>query len=322
MTALASMPPAQPLATLAETFERAAEYGRASKSAATRRAYASDFRDFSAWCAVHGLRSLPTEPQAVAAYLAHLANIGKSVSTIRRRKSAIAYTHDQAGQDDPTSGKHVRRILEGIAREKGVAPYRKAAMTVDLLRAALATLDSDQLRAQRDRAILLVAFHAALRRSEVAALDVEDLRFEPEGVVVTIRRSKTDQEGVGYEIGLPHHPDEALCPVRAIRTWIETAGHDSGALFRTFVWSGRAMRGNRIDGKGVARIVKRVAKAANLAGDLSGHSLRAGFVTSAAKAGVSIDRIANVSRHKSPAVLLGYIRRANLFEDPPQISIR
>lgn len=168
-----------------------------------------------------------------------------------------------------------------------MAPYRKAALTVDLLRLALAALDGDGLRVLRDHAILLVAFNGALRRSEVAALDVEDLRFEPDGVVVTIRRSKTDQEGVGYDIGLPNHPDEAICPVHALRRWIEAA-LEGGALFRTFEWSGKAMRATRIDDKGVARLVKRAAKAAGITADVSGYSLRAGFVTSAAKAGISI----------------------------------
>jgi len=322
VTALA-IPSRSPVpATLADTFDHAAEYGRAAKSDSTRRAYASDYRDFRAWCAGHGLAAMPATPQAVSAYLAHLAHIGKSVSTIRRRKSAIAYAHDQAGLDDPTSGKHLKRILEGIARETGTAPYRKAALTIDLLRLALGALKGGSPRTIRDRAILLVAFNGALRRSEVAALNVDDVRFETEGVVVSIRRSKTDQEGVGYELGLPYHPDAAICPVRALQNWLEESRLDSGALFRTFESSGQNMRDSRIDGKSVARLVKRAARAANITADLSGHSLRAGFVTSAAKAGISIDRIANVSRHKSPAVLLGYVRRATLFEDAPQSIIR
>jgi integrase len=322
VNALVPVVPGLPPATLAETFDAAAAYGRAAKSAATRLAYAADWKHFSAWCAEHGLLPMAAAPQTIAGYFAHLAKAGKSMSTIRRRKSAIAYVHDQNGHDDPTNGKQVGRILEGIAREIGVAPYRKAALTVDLLRLALAALGTSGLRELRDHAILLVAFNAALRRSEVAALNVEDLRFEPEGVVVVIRRSKTDQEGAGYEIGIPHHPDEEICPVRALQRWIAAAKIESGALFRTFEWSGTRIRSSRVDGKGVARLVKRAAKAAGITADVSGHSLRAGFVTSAAKAGVSIDRIANVSRHKSPAVLLGYVRRATLFEDAPQATIR
>jgi site-specific recombinase XerD len=151
-------------------MDAAADYGRASKSAATRVASASDWKNFAAWCAEHGLPPMVAAPQTVAAYFAHLAKAGTSMSTIRRRKSAIAYAHDEHGYDDPSNGKQVGRILEGIAREISVAPYRKAALTVDLLRLALGALEGAGLRALRDHAILLVAFNAALRRSEVAAL--------------------------------------------------------------------------------------------------------------------------------------------------------
>lgn len=309
------------ISNLAATAERAKAYGRNAKSAATRRAYAADLRDFEAFCLANGLMSLPAEPTTVALYLTHSAEIGKTVATIRRRLAAIADAHEEAGVESPVKAKPVRAILSGIAREKGVASVQKAAITIDVLKDALLATSGDDLRALRDRAILLVGFHGALRRSEIAGLDVADLRFEREGVVVTIRRSKTDQEGAGVEIGLPRHPVAAICPVRALSAWLDAACISIGPVFRTFTMQG-ALQDHCIDGRDVARTLQRIAKVARLTGDIGGHSLRAGFITSAAKAGVGIDAIARVSRHKSVPVLLRYVRRARIFEDAPQLALR
>lgn len=307
------------LANLAWTIERAKEYGRNAKSAATRRAYAADVADFERFCRGHGLEWLPAAPTTLGLYLAMLAETGRSVSTIRRRVAAIADQHGSADLPNPAAAKPVKAILAGIARERGVAPTRKAALTIDLVRAVLRATAVD-LHGLRDRAVILLGFHAAMRRSELAALDVQDLSFQPEGIVVTIRRSKTDQDAAGYEIGVPSHPDATIDAVAAVRGYLDAAGISSGAVFRTFSLAG-ALQANRIDGRDVARIVQRAAKGARLGGDMAGHSLRAGFVTSAAKANVGIDRIAAVSRHKSPAILLGYVRRARVFEDSPQLAI-
>jgi integrase len=320
-SAALAIPTPQLPANLEATVERAKEYGRSARSASTHRAYATDVADFHAWCTSRGLESLPATPQTLALYLTEQAEAGRKIATIRRRVAAIVDLHATAGLENPAGAKIVREIVRGIAREKGTAPRKKAALTVDGLRAALRTVDAGDLRALRDRALLLVGFHGALRRSEIAALDVADLRFEPTGVVLSIRRSKTDQEGAGAEIGLPRHPDATIDPVRALEAWIAAAAIVDGPVFRSFTMHG-ALQANRIDGRDVARIVQRVAKDARLEGDLGGHSLRAGFVTAAAKAGVSIDRIAQVSRHRSVPILLSYIRRANVLEDAPQLAIR
>jgi len=284
---------------LLETMESAKGYGRAAKSVATRKAYASDLRDFAAFCGQHGLTTLPAEATTVGLYITALADRGLSVSTIRRRVAAIADSHSDVELPSPGAAKPVRAILAGISREKGVAPAKKAALTIDLVRQALDACRTD-LHGLRDRAVILLGFHGALRRSELAALNVEDLAFERQGVVATIRRSKTDQEAAGY---------------------VEAADITTGPVFRTFDFAGK-LQANRIDGRDVARIVQSAAKGAGLTGNMGGHSLRAGFVTSAAQANVAIDRIAQVSRHKSPAILLGYVRRARVFDDAPQLAIR
>lgn len=321
-SALATLTPEALPAQLEHTAERAKEYGRNARAAATHRAYAADIAGFIAWCDARGLASLPASSQTLALYLTELAQGGRRVATIRRKVVAIADLHTRHELENPATSKPVREILRGIAREHGIAPHKKAALTVDGLRAALATIDAaSDLRSLRDRCLLLVGFHGALRRSELAAINVEDLRFEKHGVVLTIRRSKTDQEAAGVEIGLPQHPDSTIDPVRALHAWLHAAAITGGPVFLSFSMRGE-LQAQRIGGRDVARILQRVAKHACIEGDLAGHSLRAGFVTAAAKAGVAIDRIAAVSRHKSVPILLGYVRRATVLDDAPQLAIR
>ena len=160
------------------------------------------------------------------------------VSTIRRRAVAIAQAHKEHGLDSPTSHKICREVLTGIANQKGTAPRRKSALTLELLKDALLAIGGETLKSKRDRALLLVGFYAARRRAELAALDVTDVRFEKRGAVLTIRRSKTDQQGAGTEVALPTLPVRALCPVKALKAWIEGAHLDRGPLFRTFALDG------------------------------------------------------------------------------------
>jgi integrase len=172
----------------------------------------------------------------------------------------------------------------------------------------------DDLKAKRDRAIVLLGFAAALRRSELAALCIEDLRFEKRGLLVTIRRSKTDQEAKGVEIAVPFVANRSLCAVRAVKAWLDASGIAPGSLFRSFNLQ-RQMLDKPIDGRDVANLVKKLTSKARLEGDFSGHSLRAGFATSAASARVSLDAIARTTRHKSLYVLMGYVRPAQAFDD-------
>ena len=302
------------------TIEGAKEYGRNARASATRRAYASDLRDFEDYCASNGLAALPATPQTVALYVTALAQSGRKVSTIRRRLSSISHAHRQAGVfDSPTRFFEVTEVMKGIARTLGVAPKRKAAMTIDLLRRAIATTP-DTLRGKRDRAIMLLGFNLAARRSEIAALNVDDLVFSSKGLNVTIRKSKTDQEGVGAEIGIPTHGDKSIDAASAVREYLEGAGITEGPVFRTFSLRGN-LQENRIDPKDVALCVQRLSAAANVEGDMAGHSLRSGFITSAAINKIGIDRISRVSRHKSVPILLGYVRRADPFDDAPQAEI-
>jgi site-specific recombinase XerC len=183
-------------AALEPEIESAAEYARAEKAAATRRAYRSDFALFSSWCEAKRLPTLPAAPEAVAAFLAAEANRGAKVATISRRLAAIRYAHKLAGHEPPTNSEAVKATLRGIRRTAGSATARKAPATADKVLAMVATTGTD-LKGLRDRAILLLGFAGAFRRSELVALNIADLELCSAGLRVSIRKSKTDQDGFG-----------------------------------------------------------------------------------------------------------------------------
>lgn len=350
-------------------------YQRASKADATLRAYTSDALAFEAWCRGYGFRPLPASPEAVAAFLVAEAEAGRAVSTIGRRCAAIRYAHKLAKAPDPTDDETVRAAMNGIRRRVGVAPSRKAAATAEIVATMLMRIP-DTMAGKRDRAILALGFAGAFRRSELVALDVADLTEDPDGLRVTVRRSKTDQEGGGIEKAIPH--GRFVRPVALLRDWLDAAGISEGPLFRPVSRSGR-VRGHivrnpsddagasraptsatvadiqhgvefegasrsetvsdlpgdhmrrktsdvgtsgvprpapRLTTQAVADIVKRYAEAAGLDSALFGaHSLRAGFITTAAERGADMARIMDVSGHRDPRTVVGYIRRANAFKD-------
>lgn len=294
-------------------------YQRASKADSTVRAYTSDARVFQDWCAQYGFRSLPASPEAVAGFLVHEAEAGRSTSTIGRRLAAIRYAHKLAKAPDPTDDEDVRATMKGIRRRVGVAPTQKAAATADIL-AALLTRTPDTLTGKRDRALLALGFAGAFRRSELVALDVEDLREDPEGLRVTVRRGKTDQEGKGFEKAIP--TGRFIQPVRLVREWLDAAGIVSGPVFRPVSRSGRVRASRqvgdllpRLTTQAVANIIKRYTAAAGLdASTFGAHSLRAGYITTAAERGADLARIMDQSGHRDPRTVVGYIRRANAFK--------
>lgn len=304
------------LPALSDDLERLADmaggYLRSAKAPATLRAYRTDWRDFTAWCAARSLDGLPAEPRTVALYLTDLAGV-KACATLQRRITSISQAHQAAGHEPPTRSMIVRETWRGIRRTFGTASEGKAPARTVEMRAMVATLD-DTLAGTRDRALLLVGFAGALRRSELVALDVADVVENGDGLVVTVRRSKTDQEGAGEQLGLPYGSDPATCPVRALRAWLGASGIESGPIFRPITRHG-AMGERRLSDRAVAEVVKRAASAAGLdAGRYAGHSLRAGLITSAAEAGVLERDIMRHSRHKSVPVMRRYIRGATLFQ--------
>lgn len=338
-------------------------YQRASKADATVRAYTSDARVFQDWCTRFGFQSLPASPEAVAGFIVSEAENGRAASTLGRRLAAIRYAHKLARAADPTDDEGVRAAMKGARRKVGVAPTQKAAATAEIL-AALLMRTPDTLTGKRDRALLALGFAGAFRRSELVALDVEDLREDPEGLRVMVRRGKTDQEGRGFEKAIPH--GRFIRPVALVREWLDAAGITSGPVFRPVSRSGRVRKSAqggeegvlsthpfedgvqvqhptegadhpaslrqsdvkslhapdpgtaklpRLTTQAVADIIKRYCTAAGLdASTFGAHSLRAGYITTAAERGADLARIMDQSGHRDPRTVVGYIRRANAFK--------
>jgi site-specific recombinase XerD len=301
---------AQTLGNLAPVAEQAREFARRAKSESTVRCYKTDWSDFNSWCEAHNVASLPATPETVACYISDLTADHKA-STIQRRLSAISQVHQVKGHESPTKNEIVRSVMKGIRRTLGTAPNEKAPLLAAEVREMVAALP-DSARGKRDRALLLLGFAGAFRRSELVGLNVGDVEFTDEGVVVHLRRSKTDQEGQGRKIGIPQLPHSDACPVRALRAWLDATGIDNGPLFRPVAVGGR-VQADRLSDRAVALVVKRSLPAGREAGRFAGHSLRAGFVTSAACGGASVKAIMRQTGHRSLETVMRYMRDASLF---------
>lgn len=299
-------------AELASTAEQARDYALNSKATNTRRGYQSDWNDFKTWTAERGLCALPAAPETVALYITALAARLKT-ATIMHRLATITEAHKAAGLVPPTKASAVQMVAAGIRRTKGTAQTQKSPILTADLRAMLGILP-DNMLGHRDRALLLVGFAGAFRRSELVALNVEDVTLTGEGLVIMIRRSKTDQTGAGHVVGIPHGRG-STCPVLAVQAWIQGSGIKEGPLFRA-VNKGGHVQSDRLNDRTVARVVQRSAEAAGFdAEQFAGHSLRAGLVTQAAINGVSDRTIMKQSRHRSRQMVDRYVRDASLFRD-------
>jgi integrase len=302
--------PAAPLAP--SLGDQARAYVAAGTAANTQRARRTDWADFSAWCAAQGREALPATPDTVALYVTDRAATLKP-ATLTRRLGSVSLAHQAAGHESPTRTLPVRSVLKGVRRTHGTAPLRVAPLRVEELRRLVATCGKDPA-GLRDRALLLLGFAAALRRSELVGLDREDVTETAEGLVVTLRRSKTDQEGRGRQIGVPSGRRGATCPVWALRDWLAVAEITTGPLFVSINRHGQA--GGRLTAQSVALIVKARCAAAGLDPErFSGHSLRAGLATSAAAAGASERSIMAQTGHRSEAMVRRYIREGSLFRE-------
>jgi site-specific recombinase XerD len=299
-------------AALGPDFVAAVDLAKAEKALSTRKAYRTDFRIFKAWCDGKGVSALPAGPETVAAFLAHEAGTGTKPSTLGRRIAAIRYAHKLAHLDTPTDSEAVKATLRGIRRTFGGAKVRKAPAIAAEMHSMVA-MAPDRLSGSRDRALLLLGFAGAFRRSELVALDVADITEAKTGLLITIRRSKTDQEGEGITIAIAR--GDLACPAKALREWLDAAGIETGPIFRP-INKGGTVGTERLTDRSVANIVKAYAGRAGYdASTFSGHSLRSGFLTSAAAKGASIFKMMDVSRHKSVDTLRGYVRDAELFKD-------
>jgi len=299
---LPAIVPSPPLpAHLQDLTDRARTYVEAASSANTRRAYASDWKHFTAWCRRQNLSPLPPDPHVVGLYITACASGAaergvkpNSVSTIERRLSAIGWNAVQRGMTLDRKDRAIATVMAGIRNKHAAPPRQKEALLPEDLIAMLETVGRGTLRGMRDRAILLIGFAGGLRRSEITGLDLardqtEDgrgwIEILDKGLLITLR-GKTGWREV--EVG--RGSSDATCPVVATETWIKFAKLAKGPLFRRVTGKGKDVGPDRLHDQEVARLVKKAALAAGVRGDLSesqreqlfaGHSLRAGLASSA-----------------------------------------
>lgn len=313
-----SAPTERPVPMPVSAEQRAAEqaalndYLNAQLAPSTARAYRSDWGCFQTWCQQRDLGALPALPETIALFLASQARGGLSVSTLERRLAAIRLAHDVAGHLLPTSHKVVRGALAGIARQHGRRVQPKAPALASHVKAmAMATPHTPQ--GWRDRALLLLGFAGAFRRSELVAIQVDNLAFELDGLRVHLPRSKTDQEGRGQTV--PIIRGQQACPVRALNDWLSRTGIDTGPVFVRIGRDGQPKPGQALSAQTVALIIKwYVFKAGFDPSQFSGHSLRRGFATQAAMNGATPYKLRAVTR-QTLATLQDYIDDADAFVD-------
>ncbi len=304
---------AQSLTLSTERAERVGRYVSASKAAGTQRVYRIQWTQFEAFCMGRGYVVLPAQPAAVADYITHMADTGLSVSSIQQALAAIGFVHETAKHSNPAKSPEAKATMQGIRRKVGIKSTPKTALTPAEL-AQIVTTQPDDLRGIRNRALLLMGFAGAFRRSELVDLTVKDvtIRRESTGDVMSIQiqRSKTDQEGEGQYKTIEALSNPTLCPVTAWRAWLKASSIKSGPAFRGIDRWGN-VKPHGMAGRGVAGIVQGAAKAAGLdSAQFAGHSLRSGFVTAAALAGVNDSDVMEQTGHKSSATLKRYKQMA------------
>ena len=309
---------------------------RRSLSANTRRAYRNGWRRFAAYCEEVGRKPMAVTPADVADFIVRMASQPRSprattrsreplsVATIRVYLAAIKRKYRERNRPSPVDDLRVVAVLRGLGRRWDRRERRVKALREDEVGRILACCDEQAesggrgLIAVRDSALVAIGFAAALRRSEICALLFEDIEFlggsrRAAGMFLHIRRSKTDQFGRGQRIAVPE--GRLLRPVSRLRRWLALSGIEWGPLFQTMRRGGH-VQGRPLHPTDVARLVKRYVAAIGLdPAHYSGHSLRAGFVTSAAAHGARLDKIMEVTRHTSPGMVMRYIRHADAFED-------
>ncbi len=290
----------------------------------TRRGYRSDWNHFEKWCLENNHTPMPSTPETIATYLKEMLKTGyidKSgnqqsykASAFQRRIAAISQIHQAMGYENPPTHDYlVRNTMKGIRRKIGTNQRKKAPIEIDALR-QMVTIQDDSSLGIRNRALLVIGFTGAFRRSELVAINIEDIEFTRDGIKIFIPKSKTDQDGEGYNIGLPYGSNPLTCPVRSLQDWLHDSGINSGPVFR------RIDRHSKIYGRLTAQSVRLVVcNAAEKVGldpkQFAGHSLRSGFITTSYLAGKTERVIMKQSRHESIKVMRSYIREADIFQD-------
>lgn len=304
----AAVGPARSIDDYAESAARYVQTGQQG-AANTQRAYAGDWRRFTAWCHEHGRPALPADVPTAAAFVTALAEASKKVATIQRHCASLSKAHQLAGLPTPTDDRQFKVLLEGISREKGVRQKQAPAFTLAYFKRVVHGIDNDRPDGVRDRALLLLGLAGVFRRDELASLDIAHLRFDDDGLVVELPRSKTNQKGEAEEKAIFFAPDRRSCPVRAVKDWLELLGQHgqtSGALFRSF-HEGQRLSRRRLSTFSLNEIVQ-----LRLGAPYAAHSLRASFVTIAKLNGADDAEVMNQTKHKTTSMIRRYTRLDNI----------
>ena len=290
---------------------------KTSKANNTLRAYRSDYKDFAAFCAKHGFKSMPTDPKIVSLYLTHLSKTSK-ISTLRRRLVSIGVVHKLKGHYLDTKHPVIIENLMGIKRLKGSKQTGKKPILISHLKQIINVIneqDIEEIVKLRNKTLILVGFGGGFRRNELISIDHEDLEFVNEGVKITLKRSKTDQFGEGMIKGLPYFSNETYCPVMNLKDWLKISKIKTGPIFKRFA-KGSVLTNNRLTDQSVVLIIKDCLKLAGIENNnFSGHSLRSGFATVAAESGADERSIMAMTGHKTSQMVRRYIREANIFKN-------
>ena len=291
---------------------------KSSKASNTIRAYKSDFKDFGAFCAKHGFKSLPTEPKIVALYLTYLSGKDTKMSTLRRRLVSISMIHKHKGHYLDTKHPIIVENLMGIKRVKGSIQKGKKPILINHLKLIINVIDeqkTEEIKKLRDKSLILIGFGGGFRRTEIISIDYEDLEFVPDGLKINVKRSKTDQFGEGMTKGLPYFDNEIYCPVTNLNKWLKISKIKSGPIFRRFS-KGLSLTNKRLTDQSVVLLMKEYLKLAGIENtNFAGHSLRSGFATVAAESGADERSIMAMTGHKTTQMVRRYIKEANLFKN-------
>ena len=276
-----------------------------SKANNTVRAYESDFKDFSLFCVKNALKYLPTEPKILSLYLTYLSKTSK-FSTLKRRIASIKVIHKMKGHYLDTNHPIIMENLLGIKRVNGAYQKPKKPLLINNLKLIIKVLDEKEKNEKkriRNKSLILLGFSGGFRRSELVNLDYADLEFVDEGLKIFIKKSKTDQAGIGSIKAIPYFSNKEYCPVIKIKDWIRYSNIAEGKIYN-------------ISDKSVSLTIKKYASLAGLDPNLyGGHSLRSGFATSAAEAGAEERNIMAMTGHKTTQMVRRYIQEANLFKN-------
>ena len=311
----------QAMARRDEAMASAKNYANRSRSDGTWRAYENDWRQFCHWCESVDLPALPADPETVAGFISIQADEGRAISTIRRRLAAIRLMHIASDHPSPHDTLQVNEVLRGIANAQRNRPIKQAKPAGDeMIKRMVDAMDLTTLAGLRNRALVLLGFDAALRRSELVAIDRAHITQEKNGLVINIPYSKTDQAGTGQQVGILTRPDSPYCPVTALDSWLVTADIKRGAIFRR-IYKGDRLSDARLTDRSVSNILKQCASTTGVSTEerdlYSGHSLRRGFITSAVAAGTDITAIMRQTRHKRADSVIGYVHSNDLIKSHP-----